>query len=89
MFKDDFREEFEKEFGKLDSRKLWLLVRFAKHVRLRARNNTAFNNFANRTFPYAHFKQVEKVKTSTGEKYEGLAITVDGEFAPEVPDGDE
>jgi len=74
----NLKEDFEQEFGKLSSRKLWILVRFAKWVRLRCRSNAAFNNFANSFFPYAKFKQVTKVKPS-GESYLGLTIFVEGE----------
>lgn len=54
---------------------LWALTLFAKHVRTRARNNAAFNNFMNRLFPHANFKQVAK-EDSDGKPYEGLEITI-------------
>lgn len=78
------QKEFEENFGKLTGKQLWVLIKFAKQVRLRCRNNTAFNNFCNMNFPHARFKQI----TKTGPKgtYEGLSITVDGEeFKPELP----
>jgi hypothetical protein len=74
----DFKEQMQKEFGKLNSRQLWILTLFAKNIRLRCRNNSAFNNFMNKTFPYAHFRQVEKTRKD-GTKYPGLRIEVDGE----------
>lgn len=87
MAYENFKEEFEFLFGKLTSKQLWLLVRFAKYVRLRARNNVAFNNLANRIFPYAKFRQIEKTNTKDGTKYMGLSLVVDGEeFKPEVPE---
>jgi hypothetical protein len=54
---------------------LWALTLFAKHIRQRARNNAAFNNFMNRIFPHASFRQVPKVDDE-GEPYEGLEITI-------------
>lgn len=74
---EQFRNDFEQEFGKLTITKLWLLVKFAKYVRLRCRNNSAFNNFCNAVFPHAHFKQVEK-KRNDGTSYPGLSITING-----------
>ena len=79
------RVEFEEAFGKLTGKQLWTLVKFAKQVRFRCRNNSAFNNFCNVTFPYAEFQQVQK--TGSRGTYEGLSITVEGEeFKPEVPE---
>lgn len=90
------REEFEKEFGKdLTPRQLWVLVKFAKHVRLRCRNNAAFNNFANQLFPNARFQQVTKTHPEgtyrrgvnvSGQSYPGLKITVKDQS---VESGDE
>ncbi len=81
----DFKALISENFGELNARQLWALVRLAKNVRLRCRNNTAFNNFMNVTFPYATFKTVNKTRTSwkTGlpETYPGLQITVKGETA--------
>lgn len=71
----DFKQEMHEAFGELTAQQLWVLTKFAKNVRLRCRNNTAFNNFMNRTFPYAQFKQVNKIKAS-GETYPGLSIQV-------------
>lgn len=90
----DFKEEFEKEFGQLTLRQLWLLVLFAKNARLRCRSNIAFNNMANRAFPYATFKQVEKIKPAGNgypeKRYPGLSIVIKGqEVIEETPFGEE
>jgi len=53
---------------------LWWLVKFAKHVRQRCRNNAAFNNYMNRNFAPARFSQV--TKEGPRGSYEGLKITV-------------
>lgn len=86
------KKEMEEAFGPLSVRQLWVLTKFAKHVRLRARNNAAFNNFANSMFPYARFQQVTKTRTSriTGqpESYPGLKIIV-GEETSDTLNGDE
>lgn len=79
---EQYRAEFEELFGKqLTTRQLWLLVKMCKNVRLRCRNNTAFNNFMNQLFPYALFRQVTKEVPdfrNPGQKrwIEGLQITV-------------
>lgn len=65
-------------FGELTTQQLWGLVKFAKHVRLRCRNNSAFNNYMNRMFPYAIFKEVTKVARN-GDKYQGLSINSEEE----------
>jgi hypothetical protein len=86
----DFKSAFEREFPgqKLTSKQLWLLTMFAKNVRLRCRNNSAFNNFMNQTFPYAKFRQVTKAGLD-GKEYQGLSLVVEGEeFTPEMPDED-
>lgn len=76
----ELKSEFEKEFGKLTQRQLWLLARFAKVVRRSCRQNTAFNNFANAVFgDYAKFEQVTKVDNNTGGTYPGLDIVVKDE----------
>lgn len=55
---------------------LWWLVKFAKHVRGRCRNNSAFNNYMNRNFSPAKFREVPK--EYQGRHYNGLQIEVDG-----------
>lgn len=75
----ELKESIEKAFHEpLNASQLWALVKLSKHVRLRARNNSAFNNLFNSLFPYARFRQIQKTKAN-GEKYEGLSITVAGQ----------
>ncbi len=75
-------EEFEKAFGRpitsLSVAELWWLTKFSKHIRQRARNNAAFNNYMNRNFSHARFKEVSK-ENFKGETYDGLEIEVKGE----------
>lgn len=73
-------EALHQVFGvtEFTAEQLWALTKFAKRVRLRARNNGAYNNLCNRMFPYARFRQVPKVN-SKGETYDGLSITVNGQ----------
>ena len=68
---------------KLTLEQLWWLVKFAKHVRGRCRNNAAFNNYMNRNFPNAKFREVPK--EYNGKHYMGLQIEVDGQTS----EGDE
>jgi hypothetical protein len=73
----------EIEISDLSPRQLWWLTKFAKHVRLRCRNNAAFNNYMNRSFPHAKFQEVQKERKD-GTKYMGLQISVNGlSFEPE------
>lgn len=75
----DKPEEIKQILGELNPQQLWCLVKIAKHVRLRCRNNTAFNNYMNAIFPYAQFKQVTKTHPD-GTTYPGLSIiTKEGE----------
>jgi len=71
--------------GTLTLKQLWCLTKITKHVRLRCRNNTAFNNYMNGIFPYAKFATVTKQKQD-GTLYPGLQITVAG--ATEEEDDD-
>ena len=57
---NDFHKAFNLEPSKFDLNQLWALTKFAKHVRLRCRNNSAFNNFMNSLFSPARFAQVAK-----------------------------
>jgi len=75
---EKIKQEFEVGFGRLTTKQLWILVKLAKYVRLRCRNNVAFNNFFSRLFPYASFNQVKKVNPDLSE-YFGLRIQVEGE----------
>jgi len=76
---DVVSQEFEKAFGRsvdtLTREELWWLTKFAKFVRQRARNNAAFNNYMNRNFPHATFRQVPK-ENPDGSTYEGLEISI-------------
>lgn len=77
------KEEITRELGTLNARQLWAIVKLCKWVRLRARNNSAFNNLFNTLFPYARFRQVTKTRvnriTGQNESYPGLEIEVNGE----------
>lgn len=74
---EKLKSEINQVFGNLTGEQLWAIVKLAKNVRLRCRNNKAFNNFMNRMFPYAKFEQVIKSKQD-GTKYPGLSISVNG-----------
>lgn len=102
--KQSLKTEIEQEFGKLTARQLWVITKLAKFVRLRCRNNTAFNNAMNEIFPHARFRTVNKTRVSrvTGqpETYPGLEITTQEiivsagsndtvKVAPETISGDE
>ena len=75
----EFKELFKNtgpetdSLDKLSTEQLWCIVKLCKYVRLRARNNTAFNNLFNQVFPYAKFTQVTKSR-SDGTTYPGLSI---------------
>ena len=81
------KQSIEENFGaNLTAGQLWALVKFAKNVRLRCRNNQAFNNFCNRTFPYAKFQtRPSRYNPNQMETYPGLQIVVN----EQVADGDE
>jgi hypothetical protein len=86
----DLRKEIETQFGTtLTARQLWALVKLAKHVRLRCRNNAAFNNCMNALFnPHATFRQIQKIRTSgpyAGQSYPGLSIDVQGDMGGADP----
>jgi len=71
------KQEIDKVFKEqLTANQLWAITKLCKHVRLRARNNSAFNNLFNSLFPHARFRQVTKTKKD-GSQYPGLSITVD------------
>lgn len=90
--KQSLKQEIAEKFGNLNSQQLWAITKLAKFVRLRARNNAAFNNAFNEIFPNARFQTVTKQRpsrTNPGvmETYPGLQITVQGEtVVPEVAD---
>lgn len=92
----NFQDEMKKVMGENPTaEQLWALTKFAKNVRLRCRNNTAFNNFMNATFPHARFRTVTKTRPSKihgapDETYPGLQITVKNPGnAEEIAGGDE
>jgi len=89
-YEGKLKQEFVEQFGELTAKQLWVLTNFAKRVRLRARNNSAYNNLCNRLFPYAQFQQVTKsrvnYRTKLPETYPGLQITVKGEAVSESED---
>lgn len=65
------------------------LVKFAKHVRLRCRNNAAFNNYMNRLFD-GQFTFQQVTKQGPRGTYPGLKIEcVGGGHAVESGDEDE
>jgi len=72
---EEFQTAFERDIGTLTERELWWLVKFAKHVRGRCRNNSAFNNFMNRNFA-ADFREVDKPRDDGEGTYKGLEIRV-------------
>jgi hypothetical protein len=82
MSEQSIKESIETNFGaELNANQLWALTKFAKHIRLRCRNNAAFNNFCNRMFPHSQFKTVTKTRPSRYnpaqmESYPGLQIVV-------------
>lgn len=71
----ELAKKIKKAFGTetLNAEQLWSLVVFAKHVRLRARNNSAFNNLMNAAFTEASFRTVTKTRKD-GSSYPGLEI---------------
>lgn len=79
--------EIEKILGVLTLEQLWAITKISKHVRLRARNNSAFNNYMNRIFPYAKFATVSKTRAD-GSVYPGLRIETAQE-AKEENDSDD
>ena len=70
-------KEFEEAFGRpvntLTKSQLWWLVKVAKHIRGRCRNNAALNNYLARNFGHASFRNV-----SNGE-YDHLEISIRGQ----------
>ena len=66
---NELREEFEEVFGfpieKLNVRMLWWLVKFAKHIRGRCRNNAALNNYLSFNFKHARFVELIMVGVIT------------------------
>lgn len=67
------QQEFKELFQTLTPKQIWLVVKLCKYVRLRARNNIAFNNLFNTVFPDYTFKQITKTRAD-GSSYPGLSI---------------
>lgn len=82
------KEELNEVFGELTARQLWVLTKFAKRVRTYARSNAAFNNLANRMFPYAKFSQVNKQRKD-GTVYPGLSIAIINDNKSDVVSDDD
>ena len=85
------KASLEKAFGtELTGEQLWALVKLSKWVRLRAKNNNAFNNLFNNLFPNAQFRTVTKErknwKTGQMESYPGLSIIFKGETVNQEED---
>lgn len=64
-FQDEFKVAFGKDISEATIPQLWFLVKFAKHVRGRCRNNSAFNNYMNRNFTGHTFREVPKTSKCT------------------------
>ncbi len=73
---DALSKAFKMPIEDFTAEQLWVLTKMAKHIRLRCRNNTAFNNYMNRVFTGAQFKGVPK--EYKGRPYTGLQITTKG-----------
>lgn len=73
------KQEITENLKGLTPRQMWTIVKLCKWVRLRARNNSAFNNLFNNLFREQgfNFREVTKQKPN-GERYPGLQITYDG-----------
>lgn len=84
----NFKEEVEQKFRTLTPEQMWLLVKLSKNVRLRCRNNAAFNNFFNSTFPYANFSQITKFRAD-GTSYPGLKIIFNDDQSSEEEEENE
>lgn len=82
----DAKKVITAAFGPIENMtaaQIWALVKLSKNVRLRCRNNAAFNNYFNGVFGDAFtFRQVNKERISrvTGrpESYPGLQIVHKG-----------
>lgn len=61
-------------FPNLTIEQVWTIVKLSKYVRLRARNNSAFNNLFNNLFPEFQFREETKYHPVTKLPYKGLKI---------------
>lgn len=83
---ENLRKAIQEAFGDtstLNTKQLWALVKLSKYVRLRARNNAAFNNLFSALFPHAQFKQVNKTRAD-GSSYIGLSIHTKDSLSSEI-----
>lgn len=71
--KTGFELAFDQNIETLTLDQLWWLVRFAKHIRGNCKNNKLFNEYMNRNFPNANFREVDKVDGDLFP-YKGLEI---------------
>lgn len=74
------KKELNEQFKDLTPRQMWAIVKLCKWVRLRARNNSAFNNVFNNIFRDSGFSFREVTKTKKdGTTYPGLQISLNGQ----------
>jgi hypothetical protein len=74
---DKLRHEFETAFGigltDFTPVQMMCLVKFAKHIRGRCRNNAALRLYLERNFKHLKFEMV--MRTWQGKEYEAMQIT--------------
>lgn len=77
LLPEQVQAELKEFFGveELTIQQAWFLAKYAKHCRLRCRNNAALNNFLGAVAPNLRFRQIPKVNPYNGKHYEGLEIT--------------
>lgn len=81
--RDEFQAAFGRSIEELTTRQLWWMVKVIKHCRGRCRQNTALNNYLNRNFTGANFREIPV----PGATYKKLQITVKGDvFVPDERD---
>jgi len=68
------KEDLARVINKLDIKDLWTLIKWAKHIRGRCRQNIALINYLNRVIPQYRFSEVPKT-TPDGRPYKGMMIT--------------
>lgn len=71
--KEGFELAFNQDIETIKLDQLWWLVRFAKHIRGNCKNNKQFNEYMNRNFPSANFREVDKIDGDLFP-YKGLQI---------------
>ena len=73
----NLRSEFEECFGPMKDmteRQMWFLIKFAKHVRGRCRNNAALRNYLKSEFPVFSFSVVF-ARNDNGEEYKTMKVS--------------